>query len=202
MRPTRCWAPRGPPRTTRTFRELLNAGFQRDRPAIGVSGRCRSRLNSTRSRWRRSPVSAPYRTPSPTARSTSLSVVAPARRWRRSGCAATARTWHKLRDRIDTWARATIKELTDAVPAMPVEDRAADAWEPMLAVADAAGGDWPKLARAACRVLSESADDADEDLGAITAARHPADLRRRRESFLPSKVWSASCATDRGIPVG
>jgi Protein of unknown function (DUF3631) len=31
-----------------------------------------------------------------------------------------------------------------------VEDRPADLWEPLLAIADAAGGDWPKRAREAC----------------------------------------------------
>jgi hypothetical protein len=38
-----------------------------------------------------------------------------------------------------------------ARPDMPVgvEDRNADMWEPLLAVADLAGSDWPKLAREA-----------------------------------------------------
>ncbi len=34
-----------------------------------------------------------------------------------------------------------------------VTDRPADVWEPLLAVADAAGGDWPQRARAACLEL-------------------------------------------------
>ncbi|WP_374226445.1 DUF3631 domain-containing protein [Mycolicibacterium sp. PAM1] len=33
---------------------------------------------------------------------------------------------------------------------MPVEDRAADTWEPLVAIADAAGDRWAELARAAC----------------------------------------------------
>lgn len=36
-------------------------------------------------------------------------------------------------------------------PVMPVEDRAADTWEPLVAVADLAGGAWPEAARAAYR---------------------------------------------------
>jgi hypothetical protein len=41
--------------------------------------------------------------------------------------------------------------LAGAEPELPpgIEDRAADCWEPLLAVADAAGGDWPKRGRAA-----------------------------------------------------
>ena len=37
---------------------------------------------------------------------------------------------------------------------MPVEDRAADVWEPLITVADAAGGHWPATARAAAVVLT------------------------------------------------
>jgi hypothetical protein len=38
--------------------------------------------------------------------------------------------------------------------AMPVEDRAADVWEALVMVADAAGGHWPATARAAAVVLT------------------------------------------------
>jgi len=38
--------------------------------------------------------------------------------------------------------------------AMPVEDRAADVWEALVMVADAAGGRWPAAARAAAVVLT------------------------------------------------
>jgi hypothetical protein len=41
------------------------------------------------------------------------------------------------------------EKAANAWPDMPdgVEDRAADVWEPLLAVADLAGGEWPDLAR-------------------------------------------------------
>ena len=55
---------------------------------------------------------------------------------------------------------------------MPVEDRAADTWEPLIAVADLAGGDWPARARKAAIVLTAE-DDTDTTLG----ARLLADLR-------------------------
>jgi hypothetical protein len=53
---------------------------------------------------------------------------------------------HALRDRLAVWA-ATIP--AGVWPAMPVEiaDRNADIWEALLAVADAAGDDWPERAR-------------------------------------------------------
>ena len=54
---------------------------------------------------------------------------------------------HALRDKLATWAAAKSDDLA-AIPAMPagLTDRPADVWEPLLAVADAAGGDWPTRA--------------------------------------------------------
>ncbi len=59
------------------------------------------------------------------------------------------------------------EDLREAEPEMPfdasgarVEDRPADTWGPLLAIADAAGGDWPKRARRACVALL--ADEQDE----------------------------------------
>ncbi|MFJ4328263.1 DUF3631 domain-containing protein [Streptomyces tricolor] len=60
-----------------------------------------------------------------------------------------------LRDRLATWAEQVSERVMNVWPDMPegVTDRPADVWEPLLAVADAAGGDWPERARAACVTL-------------------------------------------------
>ncbi|WP_369197590.1 DUF3631 domain-containing protein [Streptomyces djakartensis] len=57
-----------------------------------------------------------------------------------------------LRDRLAAWAEQVTERVMDSWPELPdeVTDRPADVWEPLLAVADAAGGDWPERARAAC----------------------------------------------------
>lgn len=55
---------------------------------------------------------------------------------------------------IGQWLRKHLEELSEAEPDMPVEDRAADTWEPLIAVADLAGGQWATDARTACRVLN------------------------------------------------
>nr|WP_246331388.1 DUF3631 domain-containing protein [Saccharopolyspora hordei] len=61
-------------------------------------------------------------------------------------------------DRLQRWLRTDIAALEAAEPAMPVEDRAADTWEPLIIVADHAGGDWPDRARqAAVDLLAEAA---------------------------------------------
>ena len=56
---------------------------------------------------------------------------------------------------LAVWARSVFEAAVTARPEMPesVEDRQADAWEPLLVVADLAGGEWPKLARAAAVAL-------------------------------------------------
>lgn len=61
-----------------------------------------------------------------------------------------------LRARLNQWARANAADLANAVPALPVEDRAADTWEPLIAIADLAAGPWPALARHAALVLTEA----------------------------------------------
>jgi Protein of unknown function (DUF3631) len=69
---------------------------------------------------------------------------------------------HDLRDRVHAWVTACIGELEHAEPDLPVEDRQADVWEPLVAVADCAGGDWPARARWACAQLCAVAIEADE----------------------------------------
>lgn len=72
-----------------------------------------------------------------------------------------------LRDRLADWAAAVADRVGDPWPAMPegVTDRPADVWEPLLAVADLAGGDWPKLAREACVTFVTGAHDDTASLG-------------------------------------
>jgi hypothetical protein len=63
---------------------------------------------------------------------------------------------HALRDRIVAWLdRLEHLPLPDDLE--DVSDRAADVWEPLVAIADLAGGDWPSRVRDACRVLTATA---------------------------------------------
>jgi hypothetical protein len=80
-----------------------------------------------------------------------------------------------LRRRLVGWAATVLEEATAARPQMPagVEDRNADCWEALLAVADIAGGPWPERARAAAVALVAQAHEAEPSLG----IRLLADLR-------------------------
>jgi hypothetical protein len=57
----------------------------------------------------------------------------------------------KLGERLEKWADSVRAHIATTWPAMPagIEDRDADIWEALLAVADAAGGHWPQTARVA-----------------------------------------------------
>ncbi|NSC22617.1 DUF3631 domain-containing protein [Streptomyces albus subsp. chlorinus] len=85
---------------------------------------------------------------------------------------------HALRDRLAEWAATVHDQVAEAWPEMPegVSDRPADVWEPLLAVADAAGGHWPERARAACVELVTASQDNEE---ASLGIRLLTDLRDR-----------------------
>ncbi len=69
----------------------------------------------------------------------------------------------EIRDRLTAWAET----MTLCWPEMPdqITDRNADCWEPLLAVADAAGGHWPERARVAAVALVADSMAAPPSLG-------------------------------------
>ena len=73
---------------------------------------------------------------------------------------------------LERWAAQVRGEVADAEPEIPegVEGRAEDIWTPLLSVAEAAGGEWPERARAACRELALALPDSGEDIGDEFAA--------------------------------
>ena len=72
-----------------------------------------------------------------------------------------------VHDSLAEWAIGSITGLLDARPDMPpaLDDRAVDVWEPLMAIADMAGGDWPHRAREAALVLSVGTNREDESIG-------------------------------------
>lgn len=82
----------------------------------------------------------------------------------------------ELRARLEAWATARIAQLRAARPALPRElgDRAADGAEPLLAIADLAGGQWPERARRSIVALAGERTEEDESDGVQLLA----DVRR------------------------
>lgn len=119
---------------------------------------------------------------------------------------------HELRDQLAAWVRGHLDELSSAEPEMPVQDRAADTWEPLVAVADLAGGSWPQRARTACETMTggaaEEADSAGERLladlhdlwgirSAILTTALLDELHKLDEA--PWSDWYGKPLTDRGL---
>lgn len=81
-----------------------------------------------------------------------------------------------VRNALITWASdATVERLSHAEPSFPpslTNDRLMDVAEPLLAIADEAGGEWPVRVRRAVLGLEEVGEQvADEELG-VLALRH------------------------------
>ena len=98
-----------------------------------------------------------------------------------------------LAERISAWA-ALIRPLVDgAWPDMPAEiqDRSADVWEPLLAIADAAGPEWAARARVTAVTLVTESGRRTESLGVLLLrdlrtvfTDHPGTTKLSTESIL------------------
>ena len=74
-----------------------------------------------------------------------------------------------IRLRLAAWVQLVNPELEAADPEIPgaLSDRQADSWQALLSIADAAGGDWPKRARAAAIELHGHDPAADPSIGVL-----------------------------------
>jgi hypothetical protein len=77
---------------------------------------------------------------------------------------------HELRDQLASWADVDMSALMDARPDLPpgIADRQADVWEPLIALADAAGRNshWPDVTRqAAVTFVTSSRGGETQSLG-------------------------------------
>lgn len=142
------------------LRGLLNAGHQRNRPA--------KRYDASSNRVESIPTFAMAALAGIGAMPDTIEDRAVIIRMRRRAPGETVRPYRHKRDRpalnklanqLNTWLRADLPILEKAEPAMPVEDRAADTWEPLIAVADHAGNIWPQRAREAVLALIAQADE-------------------------------------------
>lgn len=141
------------------LRGLLNAGHQRNRPAI--------RWDNNTHRLEKIPTFAMAALAGIGAMPDTIEDRAVVIRMRRRAPGETVAPYRHRRDRpalhaiaveLADWIGAHLPELEAAEPVMPLEDRAADTWEPLIAVADLAGGDWPDRGRHAAEVLTAERD--------------------------------------------
>ena len=101
-----------------------------------------------------------------------------------------------LVDALITWADEAVPILEPARPGIPEElgDRAADVWEPLLAIADMAGGGWPNHARLAALALSSTAGQEDDSWGVTLLKDIQKVLTNRKVDRLPSVELASALA--------
>jgi hypothetical protein len=90
----------------------------------------------------------------------------------------------RIREELAEWCAG--HDVTGAEPELPagITDRVADCWEPLIAIADAAGDDWPVRARAAATYLSKRTADESMTRGVEL-------LEHIREAFgAEQKIWT------------
>lgn len=96
-----------------------------------------------------------------------------------------------LRAQLEAWAELKVESLRKARPSLPAElgDRAADGAEPLLAIADAAGGHWPDRARQAVIALAgeRSEDDDSDGVQLLADIRRVLDLLVRNDGTITTK---------------
>jgi len=78
-----------------------------------------------------------------------------------------------LREALVAALAPFLSELREARPSLPdvLSDRQSDCWEPLLAIADAAGGDWAQQARKAAQALSGTLAEHDLTIDLLTDLR-------------------------------
>ena len=123
----------------------------------------------------------------------------PVERFRERDAAADAKP---ITQAAQSWAAEHTPQLRDARPSLPdaLNDRAADAWEPLLAIADFAGGDWPARARIAALALGadDGVDEASRGAQVLAATRQ---AMTGRDSIATSELLDAINLDDE-LPFG
>ncbi|MDQ3401819.1 MAG: DUF3631 domain-containing protein [Actinomycetota bacterium] len=109
-----------------------------------------------------------------------------------------------LRDALAAWVGSVAEQVGEAAPVLPdgVTDRSAEIWEPLLAIADAAGGHWPNTARAACEHFVLHTAQEDTSPGVTLLADLRAIFTRHNTDRLPTKALLADLTAIEESPWG
>ena len=100
-----------------------------------------------------------------------------------------------IRRSLQRWMEGQASALEHAYPDLPeqVQDRNADVFEPLVAIADAAGGDWPNRARvAAVALVADAAANARASLGIRLLADLRAIFDDHKAPHLPTETILAA----------
>jgi len=148
------------------LRGLINAGFERGSPVLRVVGPTHTPTEF--------PCFAPMVLCAIGQLPDTIADRAVNIRLRRRKTTETCQPYRKSKDepalralgqQINNWITANLDTLKNATTQTPLTDRQADLWEPLLAVADLAGGKWPNLIRTAAVELGGEQETDEPSIG-------------------------------------
>jgi hypothetical protein len=110
----------------------------------------------------------------------------------------------RLREDIRQWCVSIEQNVTEARPELPdsLTDRQQDGAEPLLAIADAAGGTWPQIVRAALVQLCAEGQASDESIGKLLLSDISQVFQTKGVDRLPSVELTRELADDERSPWG
>jgi len=118
-------------------------------------------------------------------------------RWRRRVVVPAAKGLHQ---RLATWAAGAIAVLgamdTEAPGAL--NDRAGEIWEPLLSIAELAGGEWPQRARTAALTLHGGERDTESDAVLLLAVCHDLFTTAGKDRILTADLLRALVEREEG----
>ncbi len=103
-----------------------------------------------------------------------------------------------IRVKLKEWADKSRDDLMNAEPKLPeaLNDRAADGWEPLFAIADLIGGEWPQKARSAALVLHGGRED--ESCG-VLLLNHIKDAFGDMDKLFTAELLMTLVAEENGL---
>lgn len=107
---------------------------------------------------------------------------------------ADREAFHLVKRQLARWAEDVGELFAESRPDVAgLSNRTADNWEPLLALADLAGGDWPKLARLAAIRLTGSEEEAPSINEELLRDIRAAFAHRRADKLSSTDLLSALC---------
>jgi hypothetical protein len=107
-----------------------------------------------------------------------------------------------LREQLEAWTSFRLDSLRAARPGLPeaLGDRAQDGAEPLLAIADAAGGEWPGAARKALVALAGERPEDGETLGVelLTDVRTILENLQKKDDHIRTEILLAELLAREG----
>lgn len=102
-----------------------------------------------------------------------------------------------IRAALTEWAREVGRYLELIYPELPVDDRDADKWEPLITIAEMAGTDWLRRGIQACRLLESNEDNSTDELPlSVKLLRDLDEIIEERQLTSADKVFTTDLVAE------